>query len=56
MTTSGKTLKPNTSVKSALGRLASNQLFIPILALILLSLFVLIAKPSFFNIEFKNVA
>ncbi len=55
MTTSGKTLKPNTSVKSALGRLASNQLFIPILALILLSLFVLIAKPSFFNIEFKNV-
>ena len=49
MTTSEPKLKSGNTVKGFFGKLVSNQLFIPLAALLLLVLFNLIADPSFFK-------
>ena len=53
MTTSEPKLKSGNTVKGFFGKLVSNQLFIPLAALLLLVLFNLIADPSFFKISLE---
>ena len=53
MTTSEKKISTGNSAKGFFGKLVSNQLFIPLAALLLLVIFNLIADPTFFKISLE---
>ena len=54
MTANEIKIKSGTSVKDILGKIVRNQLFIPLVALLLLILFNLVTDPGFFKIALES--